>query len=254
MKTGIFLSNNEISRYIYNKLKGKKEVLPVSFTELDFVKSNIVSKGDIQSFFNLLKKEKVKEFIFVGKIEPSEIFKEDFHISGKNFLSEIKKWKGEEILKKFIKQIENEGIKVIPLPEIFKEEIAEKKIYTRKLDEEEREDIETGFEIAKILTRYRIGQSLTVKKGMVIAVEGIEGTDKMIERTGNYVKDFVLIKIAGERKDLRFDLPVVGPDTIKILIKSGGKAVAVEGGKTIIFKKEEVISLCNNARISLIGL
>ena len=254
-KTAIFLSNNEISRYVYEKLKKEREILPISFSKLDFVQSNIISKGDISSFLNLLERENIEEFIFIGKIEPSEIFKTDFHISGKLFLEKIKGWRGEEILKKLAELLEERGIKIIPLTEIFKDEIAEKKIYTeRKVDEKEMEDIKTGFEIGKILIKYRIGQSLTIKNGMVIAVEGIEGTDKMIERTGKYAKDFVFVKLAGEGKDLRFDLPVIGPDTIKILAKNKGRVVGIEAGKTIIFKEEEVVSLCNNENISLISL
>lgn len=253
-KLAIFLSNNEFSRYAYEKLKKEKEVLPVSFSNLDFTDASIISKGDIYSFFNLLEKEKIEEFVFIGKVEPSEIFKEDLHISGKNFLEKIKGWRGEEILGEIVKKIEEMGVRIVPLTEIFKDEMTERKVYTeRKLNEKEKEDIKTGFEIGKILVKYRIGQSLSIKNGMVIAVEGIEGTDKMIERTGEYVHNFILVKIAGEKKDIRFDLPVIGPGTVKTMAKAGGRVIAVESGKTIIFDKEKVINLCNKNRMTFIG-
>ena len=89
---------------------------------------------------------------------------------------------------------------------------------------------------------------------MIIAVEGIEGTDEMIKRTGKYVENFVVVKIAGGKKDERFDLPVVGPETIKTMVEAKGKIIAVESGKTIIFDKEKVINQCKKAGITFLGI
>jgi len=91
---------------------------------------------------------------------------------------------------------------------------------------------------------------------MIVALEGIEGTDEMIRRAGKYCgqRGFVVVKIAGENKDERFDMPVVGPQTAKVLKTAGGKVIAVEAGKTIILDEEKTMKLCNENRIKFLGV
>jgi len=117
-------------------------------------------------------------------------------------------------------------------------------------------DIKFGWQIVKKLGELDIGQAITVKEREVIAVEAIEGTAKMIERTGNLCKSggWTLIKTSKPNQDERFDVPCVGPDTIRSLAQNGGKCLVLEADKTIIIDRPETIRLANQLGISIVGV
>ena len=116
-------------------------------------------------------------------------------------------------------------------------------------------DIEFGWQIVKKLGELDIGQAIAVKEREVIAVEAIEGTAEMIERAGRYCKKggWTLIKTSEPNQDMRFDVPCVGPDTIRSLAENGGKCLVVEAGKTLIIDKPETIKLADKLGISILG-
>lgn len=116
-------------------------------------------------------------------------------------------------------------------------------------------DIEFGWQIVKKLSELDIGQAIAVKEKEIIAVEAIEGTAKMIERTGQLCKSsgWTLLKAARPNQDLRFDVPCIGPDTIKSLAENGGKCLVVEADKTIIIDKNDTIKLADQLGIAIVG-
>jgi len=116
-------------------------------------------------------------------------------------------------------------------------------------------DIEFGWQIVKKLAELDIGQAIAVKEREVIAVEAIEGTAKMIERAGSLCKSggWTLIKAAKQNQDMRFDVPCVGPDTIKSLAEHKAKCLVVEAEKTIIIDKPQTITLADELGIIVLG-
>ena len=116
-------------------------------------------------------------------------------------------------------------------------------------------DIEFGWSIVKKLGELDIGQAIAVKEREVIAVEAIEGTAEMIKRAGQFCKSggWTLIKTSKPGQDMRFDVPCVGPDTIRSLAENGGKCIVVESGKTIIIDKGETIKLADQLSITILG-
>jgi len=117
-------------------------------------------------------------------------------------------------------------------------------------------DVEFGWQIVKKLGELDIGQAIAVKEREVIAVEAIEGTAKMIERTGGLCKSggWTLIKTSKPNQDERFDMPCVGPDTIRSLAQNGGKCLVIEADKTIIIDKPETIKLADQLGIAVVGV
>jgi DUF1009 family protein len=117
------------------------------------------------------------------------------------------------------------------------------------------DDIEFGWAIVKKIAEMDIGQAIAVKEREVIAVEGIEGTADMIERAGRLCRagGWTLLKAAKPKKDMRFDVPCVGPDTIKSLATNGAKCLVVEAGKTIIIDKPQTLALADKMGICVIG-
>ena len=137
-----------------------------------------------------------------------------------------------------------------------KEHLATAGVMTKQqLSLQVKADVEFGWQIVKKLGGLDIGQAIAVKEREVIAVEAIEGTAEMIKRAGQFCKSggWTLIKTSKPNQDMRFDVPCVGPDTIKGLAENGGTCLVVEADKTIIIDKPETIKLANKLGISILG-
>lgn len=116
-------------------------------------------------------------------------------------------------------------------------------------------DADFGWSIAKEMGRLDIGQSIAVKETEVIAVEAIEGTDRMIARAGELCRHggWTLIKVAKPRQDMRFDVPTVGPDTIMSLRNHRAGTLVIEAGKTLIVDRERMIADADRAGIVILS-
>jgi len=148
------------------------------------------------------------------------------------------------------------GIKLENSTMYCKEHLATEGLMTAgPLRQSVQNDIEFGWQMVKKLAELGIGQSIAVKEKQVIAVEAIEGTAAMIERAGQLCKSggWILLKASKPNQDMRFDVPCVGPDTIRSLAKNGGKCLVVEAGKTIIIDKPETIKLADELGIAILG-
>jgi UDP-2,3-diacylglucosamine hydrolase len=94
-----------------------------------------------------------------------------------------------------------------------------------------------------------------VKNGTVLAVEAFEGTNECVKRGGAMGKgSATLCKVSKPNQDMRFDVPVLGPDTIRTAAEAGVDVIGIEAGKTLILGKEEVTSLCQSLKVSLIAV
>src|SRR5262249_51446215 len=125
----------------------------------------------------------------------------------------------------------------------------------REPSPEEWADVRFGFQVVKAIGRFDIGQSVVVRGGAVMAVEGIEGTDATIRRAGQLVNgDFVVGTAPKPIQDLRFDLPAIGPDTVRTIAEMRGRALAVEAGRTIVLDRPEMLALADQAGIAVVAV
>ncbi len=117
------------------------------------------------------------------------------------------------------------------------------------------EDIEFGWDIVRRMGDLDIGQAIIVKEREVIAVEAIEGTDRMIARAGELCRSggWTLIKVAKPRQDMRFDVPTIGRSTIEGIHRHKGAAIAVQAEKTLIIDLPETIALADRLGVAIIG-
>ncbi len=122
------------------------------------------------------------------------------------------------------------------------------------LSEGQRADVEFGFRIAKEISRLEIGQTVVVKRGTVLAVEGFEGTDRCLGRGGELAgKDggAVVVKVAKPGHDLRFDIPCIGLQTLETCAASGIAVLALESGKTLLLDREACAEFARQSKISV---
>lgn len=118
---------------------------------------------------------------------------------------------------------------------------------------EEDEDIRLGLQVAAGIAALDVGQAVAVRRRVIVAVEAVEGTDAMIRRAGALARGIVVVKVSRPRQDPRYDLPVVGPQTVEALAQSGGTALAVEAERTILLERERMVALAELAGIALVA-
>jgi DUF1009 family protein len=129
------------------------------------------------------------------------------------------------------------------------------------LSDAARRDAELGFAVRQSLAAVDAGQAVVAAEGRVLAVEGAEGTDAMLERVaalpgraGAAMRTGVLAKGPKPRQELRVDMPAIGPRTIERAAAAGLAAVAVEAGAVLVLDRAETVRTAEAARIAVHGL
>ena len=104
------------------------------------------------------------------------------------------------------------------------------------------------------MSRLDIGQTVVVRNGTVLAVEGFDGTDATIRRGGELGKGkAVVVKVSKPRQDMRFDVPVVGPRTLETAAAAGVTSIAMEAGRTLLLEADRLRELASTHHITLWG-
>ena len=148
------------------------------------------------------------------------------------------------------------GVKLVsPMP-YLKALMIEKGVRTRREPTaEEWADVKFGHMMARKIAGLDIGQTVVVRHQALLAVEAFEGTDAAIERGGALGREgVVVVKVARPKQDFRFDVPVVGRNTVETLKRAGAAVLAVEAGRTIVLDRSEVIRMADAAGISIVAL
>jgi len=116
-------------------------------------------------------------------------------------------------------------------------------------------DIDFAWPLLKRLNELLIGQALTCLDREIIAVEAVEGTDRLIARTGEFCKrkGWILCKAANPNQDMRFDVPTVGLATLENLHQHRGSALILETNRTIMLEKEKLLARADALKIPIIG-
>lgn len=214
--------------------------------------------GSMQKALFLLATERIGSVVMLGKLKKGLFFKNEEALDeqAKNVLKKIQDKKDSAIFGEAAKILGKLGVKIIDPTLYLKNLIPEKGVITNNRPSEiEDEDIKYGSSIAKKLAGFEIGQAVVVKNKTVIAVETLEGTDGTILRAGNLTDGgFTVIKMARPDQDMRFDIPVVGIDTIRAIVKARGRVLAMESGKMFLLDREDVIKFADGNNISIVAL
>ena len=212
--------------------------------------------GSLQKAALLLVTERIKRIIMLGKIKKDILFNstEELDANAKKIFDKIKDKKDYAVLNGIKDFLNKFGVEVIDSTTYLKELIPSRGTLTRREpSKEEWDDINYGKDVAKAMSGFDIGQTIVVKEKTVIAVEAVEGTDETIARSSRLVKGpFVVIKVARPNQDMRFDVPLVGLETVKTLADSGGKALALEADNTLLMDREDVIRFADEKDISIV--
>ena len=213
--------------------------------------------GDFSKMFEIFKQEGITKVIMAGQISPRRLFSKE--ISGneelKAMLSSIKNKKADTIFTMIAEKLQAAGLELLDSTTFIEDKLPKKGVLTKhEPDFGQWEDIYFGLGLAKAVALLDIGQTIAVKSQAVVAVEALEGTDNLIARAGKMTAGVTIIKVSKPKQDMRFDIPVVGLNTIKNLIKAGAKCLAIEADKTLFIDKEQGVELADKKGVCIVAV
>jgi len=217
-----------------------------------------VNIGQAKKLIDILLKEEIRYAIMAGKVNKAIIIKQALTLDkeARGLLKRIADKRDDTILLSVANRLKDFGVELIDSTFFLKDLMPGKGVLTkRRPNRQELEDIKFGFSIAKDMGALDIGQSVIVKQKAVIAVEAIEGTDSAIRRAGILAgKGTVVVKVSKPKQDMRFDVPVVGIETLKALKDAGSSVLAIEAGKVLVLEKEPLVTRAEKAGLSIVAV
>ncbi len=212
--------------------------------------------GEIASGLDWVSKQGYDGAILAGQINPLSLFRSRFDEQTKKWLAELSSKNAHSVYGKLVEKFEAVGVKILPASSYMDNHIPGVGVLTsRGLNEKERADVSHAMAVAHDVGVHDVGQTVLVKDGMVLAVEAFEGTNAAIKRGGKLGgRGAVVFKAAREEHDMRFDIPVVGLKTLKIMKSVGVTALAFQANRLILLEKEEVVAFANKHGIAIEGM
>ena len=226
----------------------------------DSVPHQWIRIGQAGTGFKRFHDEKVQDVIMIGTIRRPGFFDLMPDLRTTAFFAKIgmKSLGDDGILRALVKEIESEGMAVKGVHEVLPEILVKKGILGKyKPDKQAEADIRRGIEVALELGKLDVGQAVIVQQGLVLGVEGIEGTDELIRRCGDYRRKGeggVLVKLRKPQQDMRIDLPTIGPRSVTRAKESGLRGIALHAGNGLIVDEDEVIRQADKEGLFVIGV
>lgn len=220
----------------------------------------------VGSWARILAKLGVKHAIMVGRVDKAKLMHDPLRMV-KNIpdVRTVVAWyrhlrhdrRSHAVLGAIAEELDRCGVQLLDSTYPIPSELATEGVMTRtRPTAMQEQDIDFVWPMLRELLRLDIGQAVSVRERDVIAVEAVEGTDRMIERTGQLcrAKGWTICKGARSGHDRRSDVPTIGPQTIENLHAAGAGCLALAAGDVIMINKAEVIDLADARGISIVGV
>ncbi|TAG11620.1 MAG: LpxI family protein [Verrucomicrobia bacterium] len=245
------------------KAPGCRLVMTAFSGETDEKLSNQVDEivwlrvGQLSKMIQFFRQHGVTEAVMMGQISPRNLFelRPDFRIL--IMLAKVKERNAETLFGGIAQELAKDGITLLPATTFLEDHLpAAGHVCGPKLSKRQLMDAAFGFRIAKQSSALDIGQSVVVRHGTVLAVEAFEGTNACIRRGGELGKgkEILLVKVSKPNQDFRFDVPVIGPQTILTCAQAGVQAIAIEANRTLLLDQAHLQQLCADHKIGMHAL
>jgi DUF1009 family protein len=259
---GIIAGNGVYPRLLADSARkaGVKKIVAVAFSgETDPALAQYVDTiewlrvGQLTRLLNFFREQQTHQAIMAGQIAPKNLFDLRPDWKALLLLAKLKQRNAETIFTAIAAKLSTIGVDLMPATSFLENYLAPSGLIAGpRLSRREENDVELGWRIAKEIARLDIGQTIIVKNGTVLAVEGFDGTNDTILRGGKLArKGAIMIKVAKPNQDMRFDVPVVGLETIRVANKARIRVIAVEAARTLLLEKEAIIETANRSNISV---
>ena len=211
--------------------------------------------GQLSKMISAFTDRGVRQCVMAGQIAPKNLYDLRPDLRAMSLLFRLKEKNAHTIFGAIAGELKKEGVELIEATPWLKPLMPQTGFHLGpKLSDDQRADVEFGFRIAREVSRLEIGQTVVVKNGTVLAVEGFEGTDKCLARGGELAgRDggAVAVKVAKVNHDMRFDIPCFGPQTLKTCASAKIAVFAIESGKTFLLEQEACEQLAGKNKISV---
>jgi len=211
--------------------------------------------GQLSKMISAFTAHGVRQCVMVGQIAPRNLFDTRPDFRAVKLLLKLKEKNAHTIFGAIAAELSREGVELIEATPWLKPLMPGPGFHLgAKLSDGQRADMQFGFRIAKEVSRLEIGQTIVVKNGAVLAVEGFEGTDQCLARGGELAGKAggaVAVKVAREKHDLRFDIPCIGAKTLETCATAGVAVLALEAEKTLLLEEDQVKQLASKNSIIL---
>jgi DUF1009 family protein len=267
-KLGIIAGGGDIPKALIMRCKEQRRDFFVVAIEgnadRDLIDDNVphiwIRIGQAGTGFKKLAEEKVDEVVMIGTIRrPS--FKDlvpDLRTTAFFAKLGMKSIGDDGILRALVKELESDGLIVRGIQEVMPEILIREGVLGKiKPSKQAKADIERAVEVATELGRLDVGQAVIVQQGLVLGVEGIEGTGELIRRCGTYQRKGeggVLVKIRKPQQDMRIDLPTIGDRTVKSAYEAGLSGIVLHAGNGLIANEKETIELADKYGLFVMGI
>ncbi|HZR83072.1 MAG TPA: UDP-2,3-diacylglucosamine diphosphatase LpxI [Candidatus Binatia bacterium] len=216
-----------------------------------------VRVGELGKIIRTFRQAGCTRAVMAGGIKKARLFS-GFRpdLRGAAFLARMRTLHDDKLLTGIADELAGEGIPVVASTIFLPRLVPEPGVLGRRAPRaREREDIRFGLAVAKAVGAFEIGQTVVVKDGLVVAVEAVEGTDAAIRRGGDLARrGAVVVKVAKPGQDLRFDVPAVGPETIRLMSDVRATALAVEARRTLLLERDRLIAAADAAGIAVVAV
>ena len=211
--------------------------------------------GEIAAGIGKIAERSYDGAILAGQVNPLSLFRSRFDELTKKWLAELPVKTAHTVFGKLIEKFSEAGVKVLPASLYMDDCLPGEGVLTRRgPSASESDDLRHAVAVAADMGVHDVGQTVMVKFGMVLAVEAFEGTNAALRRGGKLGGGgAVIFKAARRGHDMRFDIPVVGMKTMKIMKKVGAGVLGFQAGRLIMLEREKVIKFADENGIAIIG-
>ena len=261
---GIIAGNGVYPRLLADAARkaGVKKIIAAAFTDetdpilvqhVDLIEWMRV--GQLNRLLKFFNEHKVHHAIMAGQIAPKNLFDLRPDWKALLLLGKLKQRNAESIFAAIANELTRIDVELLPATTFLEDCLVPAGLIAgAKLSRREEEDVDLGWKIAKEIARLDIGQTVIVKNGTVVVVEAFEGTNEAIRRGGALAREgAVIVKVAKPNQDMRFDVPVIGRETISVAAEAKIRVIALEAGRTLLLEKDEVILAAQRAKITVLG-
>ena len=211
--------------------------------------------GQLNRLLKFFRAHDIHHAIMAGQIAPKNLFDLQPDWKALLLLGRLKERNAESIFAAIADELAKIDVELLPATTFLEDSLAPAGLVAgAKLSRQEEEDVDLGWKTAKKIARLNIGQTAIVKNGTIVAVEAFEGTNETIKRGGALARNgAVMVKAAKANQDMRFDVPVIGLETIRICAEARVRVIAVEAGKTLLLDHDAIVELANRSKLSIVA-
>jgi len=241
---------------------GVKRLVAVAFEdETDPALTSLVDEivwikvGQLSKMISAFTGRGIARCVMAGQIAPKNLYEVRPDLRAVGLLLRLKEKNAHTIFGAIADELRKDGVELIEATPWLKPLMPSQGfLLGPTLTSAQRTDVEFGFKIAKEISRLEIGQTVVVKDGTVLAVEGFEGTDQCLTRGGQLAGEgggAVAIKVAKPNHDMRFDIPCLGPQTLENCAAAHIAVLAIESGKSLLLERERCVELTKRHGIAI---